>query len=217
MKSDSQLQQDVSEELQWEPAVHAARIGVSATGGVVTLAGQVDSYDEKWHAERAAQRVAGVKALTSELTVQLPGMVERTDADIARSVENVLEWTASLPGNTVKVLVEHGQVTLSGQVGWQFQRQAAADGVRHLMGVTGLDNKISLEPSISMTAVKADIEAALKRTAIADARNISVEVHGADVTLGGTVRSWAERETATGSAWKTPGVRNVFDNLQMVW
>lgn len=217
MKTDSQLQQDVSAELKWEPSVHAARIGVEVKDGVVTLAGQVDSYAEKWNAERAAQRVSGVKAMAIELKVKLTSLSERTDADIAGSVENVLEWTSSLPAGAIKVMVEGGWVTLSGDVDWQYQRQAAADSVRYLMGVIGVSDQISIKPSVSAKAVKSDIEAALKRTAIADARKIRVDVLGHDVTLTGSVHNWAERETATNSAWSTPGVRNVHDKMTLAY
>jgi osmotically-inducible protein OsmY len=217
MKTDSQLQQDVSAELKWEPSVHAARIGVEVKNGVVTLAGQVDSYSEKWSAERAAQRVAGAKAMTTELKVHLTGLSKRTDADIAQAVENVLEWTSSMPAGTIQVMVEGGWVTLSGDVDWQYQRQAATDSVRHLMGVTGVSDQIGLNPSVTASAVKSDIEAALKRTSMADAGTISVAVQGSDVTLSGTVHSWHERDTATNSAWATPGVRKVVDMMTLAW
>jgi osmotically-inducible protein OsmY len=215
MKTDSQLQHDVSAELNWEPSVNAAHIGVEVKQGVVTLAGRVDSYAEKWSAERSAQRVSGVNAMTTELKVQLPGLSVRSDGDIARSVENVLEWTSALPANAVKVMVEGGWVTLSGEVDWQYQKQAATDGVRHLMGVTGVSNQIAFKPAVTASNVKSDLEAALKRTSIADARKISVELQGSEVTLAGTVQSWAEREIATNSAWGTPGVFNVIDKLRL--
>lgn len=217
MKSDKQLQQDVSAELQWEPSVHAAQIGVEVKDGVVTLAGQVDSYGEKWNAERAALRVHGVKAMATELKVQLKGVSPRTDADIARSVENVLEWTTSLPVGAVQVMVENGWVTLSGDVEWQYQKQAAADGIRYLLGVIGVNNQINVKPKLSATVVKSDIEAALKRTAVSQAKDISVAVHDHDVTLTGTVHDWAERETACHAAWGTPGVRNVVDRMTMAY
>jgi osmotically-inducible protein OsmY len=217
MKTDSQLQQDVSAELKWEPSVHAERIGVEVKNGVVTLAGQVDTYAEKWNAERAAQRVAGVKAMATELKVHLNGLSKRTDADIAGSAENVLEWTSSLPAGAIKVMVEGGWVTLTGNVDWQYQREAAKDSVRYLLGVVGVSDQIAIKPSVSATAVKSDIEAALKRTAVADAKQIHVEVLGNDVTLTGSVHNWAERETATNSAWGTPGVRNVHDKMTLVY
>ncbi len=213
MKTDRQLQQDVSAELEWEPSVHAAHIGVEVREGVVTLAGQVASYAEKWSAERVAQRVSGVKAMATELTVQLTSLSQRTDADIAASVENLLEWSATLPAGVIKVMVEGGWVTLSGTVDWKFQKQSAADSIRHLMGVVGVSDQITIKPSVSATVVKSDIEAALKRAALADAHQIAVTVHGTDVTLSGTVHNWAERETATNSAWRTPGVRNVVDMM----
>jgi osmotically-inducible protein OsmY len=217
MKTDRQLQQDVSAELQWEPAVRAARIGVLAKDGVVTLTGQVDSPAEKWDAERAAQRVAGVQALTVDLQVHLDGPNRRNDADIAAAVENVLEWTASLPAGALQVMVEDGWVTLSGRVEWQYQRQAAIDRVRPLMGVIGVRDEIGLAPRPAPGAVQSDIEAALRRTSITDAREIRVAVHGSEVTLSGTVKSWDERDTANHAAWGTPGVRHVEDQLTLAF
>jgi osmotically-inducible protein OsmY len=217
MKTDNQLQQDVMAELKWEPSVHAARIGVEVKDGVVTLAGQVDSYGEKWNAERAVLRVQGVNAIAINLKVHLNSPSQRTDADIAASIANVLEWTVGLPGDAIKVMVERGEVTLSGDVDWQYQRQAAADAIRYLMDVTGVNNQILVKPRLSATVVKADIEAALKRTAVSEARSITATVHGNDVTLTGKVHDWAERETARNAAWGTPGVRNVVDLMTLTW
>jgi osmotically-inducible protein OsmY len=216
MKTDAQLKQDVIAELAWEPSVNASKIGVEVEGGIVTLAGHVDSYTEKVHAERAAQRVSGVKALAVELEVKLPGSNQRTDADIARSAENVLEWTSYLP-SSVKVKAEKGWITLSGEVEWDYQRKGASDAIRHLMGVTGVSDEIAIKPRASVSAVKADIEAALKRHAQAEAQHITVEVRGSDVTLGGKVHTWSERELAASSAWATPGVRNVVDNITIAY
>ena len=213
MKTDAQLQQDVIAELEWEPSVNAAQIGVEVKGGIVTLAGHVNSYAGKWNAERAAQRVSGVKALAIEMDVKLAGSSKRNDTDIARSAENVLEWMTSLPEDSVKVMVEGGWITLSGEVDWQFQKQAAADAVRDLMGVTGVSDQIAIKPRVSASIVKSDIEAALKRRAKSDAQKIFVEVRGGDVTLTGTVHSWSERDLARHSAWGAPGVRNVVDNI----
>src|SRR5450755_1909737 len=165
MKTDAQLQQDVIAELNWEPSVNAAQIGVEVKDGIVTLAGHVSSYAEKYAAERAAQRVCGVKALAVEMNVNLPGSSKRNDADIARSAENVLEWMTYLPKDCVKVMVEHGWITLSGELDWEYQRQAVEGGVRHLMGVRGVSDTISIRAAVSSSAVKSDIEAALKRRA----------------------------------------------------
>jgi len=216
MKTDAQLKQDVIAELAWEPSVNASKIGVEVEGGIVTLAGHVDSYTEKVHAERAAQRVSGVKGLAVEMEVKLPGSNQRTDADIVRSAENVLEWTSYLP-SSVKVKAEKGWITLSGEVEWDYQRKGASDAIRHLMGVTGVSDEIAIKPRASVSAVKADIEAALKRHAQAEAQHITVEVRGSDVTLGGKVHTWSERELAAGSAWSTPGVRNVVDNITIAY
>ena len=213
MKTDTQLQRDVMEELKWQPSVNAAQIGVEVKDGIVTLAGHVGTYAEKWDAERAAERVSGVKALAVEIDVKLSGLSKRTDGDIASSVKNTLQWTSSLAKDSIKVMVESGWVTLSGDVDWEYQRRAAISGVRYLTGVTGVSNQIAIKPSVSLSAVKSDIEAALKRRATTDAQRISVKVQGADVTLTGTVHSWSERDLARDSAWGTPGVRRVVDNM----
>lgn len=215
MKTDTQLQHDVREELTWEPQVHATEIGVEVKDGVVTLSGEVCNFAEKWHAEAAAQRVSGVSALTVALHVKLPGESGRSDAGIARAVENVLEWSTSVPNGNIKIMVEKGFVTLSGSVDWQYQKLVAASSVRYLMGVTGISNQIAIKPRASLSAVAADIEAALKRTALLDATKIHVAVNGSDVTLTGTVHNWAERETATTAAWGAPGVREVIDEMTL--
>jgi osmotically-inducible protein OsmY len=217
MKTDAQLQQDVIAELKWEPAVNAAQIGVEVKDGVVTLAGEVGSYTEKWHAQSAAQRVQGVQALAVEMTVKLSAQGQRSDTDIAESARNILNWNRSLTTDSLQVMVEDGWLTLSGQVEWQYQRQAAADSVRHLLGVTGMSNQIVIQPKASATVVKAEIEAALKRRASADGKAIAVNVKGADVTLTGTVHSWAERDLATRSAWGSAGVRHVVDKMDLVY
>ena len=217
MKTDSQLQQDVMAELKWEPAVHAEQIGVEVNNGIVTLAGHVDSYPAKWNAERAAQRVAGVKGLAVEIDVQLNESIKHTDADIARTAKNVLLWTTYLPKDSVKIMVEDGWITLSGQVQWGFQRSTATAAVRYLMGVKGVSDQITIKPTLSATSVKNDIEAALKRRAVNEANAIKVAVSGTEVTLTGKVPTWAERDAAGSAAWGTPGVSNVIDNIAIAY
>jgi osmotically-inducible protein OsmY len=215
MKSDRQLQQDVMDELKWEPSVHAAQIGVEVKDGVVTLDGEVSSYPEKWNAETAALRVAGVKAVAVNMKVKLSALGLRTDADIAQSAKNVLSWSTSVPKDTVKVMVEGGWIVLSGDVEWQYQRQDAAQALRHLPGVSGISNQIAIKPLLAASSVKTDIEAALKRRAAAETRAIGVAVNGAEVTLTGSVQSWAERDLATRAAWGSAGVRQVVDKMTL--
>jgi osmotically-inducible protein OsmY len=221
MNTDAQLQQDVIAELKWEPSVHAARIGVEVQDGVVTLAGDVGSYAEMWDAERAAQRVSGVKALAVEIEVKMPSLGQRADGDIARSAQNVIDWMTQLPVDAIKVMVEGGWVTLSGAVEWQYQKQAATDGVRYLLGVTGVSDQIAIQPRLTPLEAKHDlqagIEAALLRRAKSDACTIGVEVRGDEVTLTGTVHGWPERDAAMHSAWAAPGVRKVVDRMTLVY
>jgi len=212
VKTDAQLQQDVIRELNWEPSVNAAKVGVFVSDSVVSLAGYVDSFAEKWAAERATQRVPGVKAIAVRIEVILPVSDMRDDSDIARTAKNVLEWIAYLPRDCVNVQVEGGLVTLRGELPWQYQRQAAMDAVHHLMGVTGISNQIVITPHGSLMAHKTDIETALNRLT-RDSHRIHVEVRDGEVTLTGTVRTWAERDSVARSAWASPGVTNVVDHM----
>lgn len=215
MKSDIQLQKDVMEELVWEPSVDAAGIGVSVEGGIVTLNGTVKSFPQKWTAERAAQRVAGVKAVSDQTIVSLPGDNQHTDTDIARAAVNSLEWDASVPKNRVKVLVKNGFITLTGVVEFYYQKNEAARTVRNLMGVKGVYNEIEVKPMAQASEVKSKIEKALERAAEIDAKQISVEAHDRRVILRGNVKTWVEREEAERAAWGAPGVSDVQNDIRI--
>jgi osmotically-inducible protein OsmY len=215
MKTDRQLQQDVIAELQWLPSVNAEEIGVEVQDGVVTLAGHLSNYMAKYNAEEAVLRVTGVKALAVEMEVRLPSLSERTDADIARSAKNALDWLTTPMSDKVQVMVEKGCITLTGEVDWQYQKVTAEVAVRHLMGVTGVANLITLQPAVKLSAVRSDIESALVRRARSDARKIHAYVHGTQITLSGTVDNWPDREVARDTAWGTPGVTAVIDNMTM--
>jgi len=215
MKSDAQLKSDVEAELRWEPSVHAEQIGVLVKSGVVELDGHVGSYYEKWAAERAALRVSSVKALASEIKVELSPSATRTDEDIARVAKNHLDWDYSVP-DTVKVQVTDGWVTLKGTAEWRYQRDEAERVVRPLVGVKGVYNDITVTPKVSAIDVKVKIENALKRSAETDAEHIKVDTSDGKVTLKGTVSSWAEREEAERAAWAAPGVTKVEDLITVL-
>jgi osmotically-inducible protein OsmY len=211
MKTDSELRRDVERELEWEPTVDERQIGVSVVDGIVTLTGEVGSFSEKWHAERAVERVEGVRGIANELEVKT--VSERTDTDIARAASDALKWNVMVPADKVTVKVEKGWLTLEGTVRWDFQRRAAEKAVRDLPGVRGISNLITIRPRVEPQDVKAKIEETFKREATIDANRVTVQVNGSEVTLRGSVRSWAERHEAEKAAWAAPGVTAVHNYI----
>jgi osmotically-inducible protein OsmY len=214
-KTDLQLKKDVEAELEWDPVIDATRVGVAVTDGVVTLTGHLDSYAEKYSAERAAQRVAGVKALAVELDVKPIAGHKRSDGEIAAGVESALKWNALVPDDRIKVMVEKGWVTLSGELDWDYQREQALKSVRPLTGVLGVTNNMALKPQVTPSNITQRIQGALQRQAEREAKGIEVIVSGNTVTLKGQVHSWAERKAAQGAAWSAPGISSVVNQLRV--
>lgn len=211
---DMQLKEDVEQELRWDPSLNAAQIGVSVDGGNVTLLGTVDTFAERWAAERATKRVGRCRSVKQELKVKLRSEHQREDLALGAATQRVLDWDVFVPkGITAKA--KDGWVTLAGTVHWNFQREAAERAMQHTVGVTGVSNCIVLEGSAVASQVKAEVEAALLRQASADAASIQVSESGGKVTLTGQASSWQAIEDATGAAWSAAGVTEVVAEVHM--
>lgn len=209
-KSDLDIKQDVLNELMWDPSVTTAEVQVSAKDGIVTLKGSVPHFIEKLAAEHAAERVGGVKAVADELEVKT--VFDKSDEEIAAAAITAMKWNYSVPDD-VKVSVDKGWITLTGKADWDYERNAAKDSVSQLVGVRGVTNSISLVSKAQPTDIKTRIEAALRRSAEAEGRKITVSVDGDKVTLTGNVHSFSEVEDAKEAAWKAPGVMSVQNDL----
>jgi osmotically-inducible protein OsmY len=212
IQTDTPLQKAVLDELAWEPSVTAAHIGVAAHAGIVTLTGHVDSYAQKHAAETAARRVAGVQAVAEEIEVRLAFEAQRSDEEIAAAVVNRIDWNAAVPRNAIKVQVESGWVTLSGEVQWDFQRKAAAHEVRWLFGVVGVSNQVTLKTGGNDVQVREELMHALYRSCSAP-QNITVTLEAGTLRLGGTVRGLRDRDLAETAAWSAPGVIAVQNHI----
>jgi osmotically-inducible protein OsmY len=213
MKSDSEIERDVQAELEWDPDLDATDIAIKVKNGVVELTGFAKSYTDKYEAEIAAKRVAGVVGVANDIEVRLPSVDERPDPDIARDAVAAIKSQLPISSENIRLTVKSGWVTLEGEVEWQYQRQTAENAVRRIKGVKGVSNTIVLRPHAEPGEVKRKIQEALRRSAEVDASRITVETKGGEVVLKGTVRSWIEREEAERAAWAAPGVIKVDDRI----
>jgi osmotically-inducible protein OsmY len=212
-RSDTDIQKDIISEIQWEPSLRNDDVAIAVRDGVVTLAGFVDSYADKWRAERIASGIKGVKAIANELEVKLPSSSQRPDPDVARAAIDALKWNIAVPSDRIKVKVDKGWVTLEGDVDYYFQKEAAERAVRYLTGVKGVSNLVTVRMRATPSDVKQKIEAALERSARFDAEHITVEVVGNKAILRGTVRSYAESLDAERAARNAPGITEVENKL----
>lgn len=215
MKTDSQIQQDVMDQLKWEPYLNAAQIGVAVKNGIVTLSGQVDTYSKKLIAENAAKKISGVKAIAEDIQIGVSPAYNKTDAEIAEAVLNALKWHTAVQEEKIKVKVEDGYVRLEGEVEWNFQRKNAAAAIENLPGVRSVINLITVKPKITASDIQDKINEAFKRSATIDAGKITAEVIGSKAILRGKVRSFAEKEDAENAAWFAPGITAVESKIEI--
>jgi osmotically-inducible protein OsmY len=210
---DKRLRMDIIDELDWEPRVDSTHIAVAVENGVVTLTGHVPNFAQKVTAENTVKRVHGVRAIAQELEVRPPHTATRADDEIAKRAVDILSWDITVPKDAVQVKIQDGWVTLTGEVDWHYQREAAEDNVRKLSGVMGLSNLITIKPRVQATDLKRRIEDALKRNALTEANAIRVEAIDGTVNLQGRVQSWHERDLVENAVWAAAGVNKVEDHL----
>jgi len=215
MKSDNQIQKDVMAELQWQPYLQASQIGVAVKNGIVTLTGRVTNYSQKMAAERAAKKVAGVKAVAEEIEVGLLTSTTKTDAELAEAVLNALKWHSAVQEEKIKISVEKGTVKLEGEVDWEYQRTSARSAIENLTGVKLVINLITVKPSLTASDIQQKIRVAFLRSATVDAGHVTAEVTDHRVTLKGYVRSLSEKEDAESAAWNAPGITRVESKLEI--
>jgi osmotically-inducible protein OsmY len=215
MKTDMQLKKDIEAELEWDPAVHASKVGVAVTNGVVTLTGHLDTYAEKHAIERAMREVEGVRGVALEFDVKLDPGHHRSDSEIVAAAEKSLLWHVLIPAEKIQVIAEMGWITLKGEVDWDYQRSEAEKVVRSLKGVVGISNAITLKNRVMPADVSQRIHDALTRHADTEAKGIVVSTSGGEVTLRGHVTSWWERAKAYRAAWSAPGVTSVVNELKV--
>jgi osmotically-inducible protein OsmY len=215
MKSDMQIQRDVMDELKFEPFLNASEIGVAVKEGVVTLSGRVDSYAKKLSAEKAAKKVVGVKAVAEDIQVGISPLSKKTDAEIAESIIHNLKWNTAVQDEKIKIKVENGNVTMEGEVEWEYQRSSAQRSIENLTGVHAVHNLVVVKPKVTDTDIKEKIKAAFHRSATIDSGRVFVDVTGSLVTLHGVVRSFAEKDDAEKAAWSAPGVTAVESRLEI--
>ena len=216
MKTDLEIQKDVLTELKQDHHIHANYIGVEVSKGVVTLSGHVESYFEKWKAEKATKQVQGVHALAQEINVILPGSSSRSDSEIAHQIKSLINWSNIDPNNKIKAKVEEGFVTLGGTVDSHSQRELVQHLIANLIGITGICNLIDIEPKLSIPLVKKGITGSFRRQAIDEANNLEIAIDNNIVTLSGKVHSWSERNLAINAAWEITSVKEVVDRIQIV-
>jgi osmotically-inducible protein OsmY len=213
-EADSKLREQVMKELDWEPSVDAADIGVAARDGVITLSGHVTHYTEKVAAEQAARRVSGVRAIAQEIEVRLNSESKVMDDEIAGRALKIIAWESLLPDDSVQVRVEKGWITLTGHVDWHFQREAAERAVHRLTGVRGVSNLLAVKPRVQPEDVRQRIEDAFRRNAELKARHVTVAVEkNGRVLLNGRVQTWRERRAAELASWSASGVQHVENHV----
>lgn len=215
MKTDSEIKQDVLDELAWQPNIDETEIGVIVEDGVVTLSGVINKYSKKIAAEKAVKGVLGVKAIAGDIEVKYGNDFKKTDKEIAKAVVDALEWNSSVPEEDLTVKVEDGWVYLSGEVKWGYQKNAAKRTVENLLGVRSVFNNISIKQEVKPYEVKERIRNAFERSAEIDANKITVVTDGHKVTLRGIVHSIKEKEEAEKAAFRAPGVSQVKNELKV--
>ena len=124
---------------------------------------QLQTFADRHAAARTLRRVAEVKAVALELDAKLSSDHTRIDTDIAAIAQEALQWNTLVPLAKIRLKVDHGWVTLQGEVEWDYQRHSAEKAIRPLMGVVGISNEVTLRASPEFANLLRKIAEALTR------------------------------------------------------
>ena len=215
MKTDLEIQKNVMEELRWDPILNASEIGVAVKNGIVTLSGTIDSYFKKEEAENAAKRVAGVRAVATDIEVSSLISQGKSDTEIAREIGEALKYNSAVKEDKIKIKVDNGWVTLEGQVNWEYEKIAVRTAVKNIAGIKGMANLIRIKPTATSKDLQKKIQSAFQRHASLDAQRIRVTIEGNKAILSGKVRSWIEKSDAEDVTWRAPGITSVENQLMI--
>lgn len=213
MKTDEILEKDVSNSLKWESLVTNSNVIVISDDGIVTLTGVVDNFTKRTLAENNTRKITGVKSVINKIYVVFDNWEEKKDVAIKAEILTSFRWNWNTLNDTIKVRVLNGWVTLSGELEWHYQREAAKEAVINLIGVKGVSNYISIKSQVDTEIKSTSLRLALENHYALDSKNIEIEVLDSKIILKGTVDSWYQKEIAKQIAWKTPGVLHVIDEL----
>jgi osmotically-inducible protein OsmY len=142
----------------------------------------------------------------------------RTDPDLHRDVVDELAWTPNLDGTGIVIAVDHGVVTLSGDVASYPERLIAENAALRIVGVAALADEITVRhtwAAVTDTDLARDVGEALARAIDVPADSVKATVHDHIVVLSGTTAWNFQRLAATRAVRHLKGVRAIQNRVTL--